>query len=327
MPCPYFRPLAMIGFITALCTRCLAADVSSPRQKIELPDGEVLVGSVEREDETAYIFLSQTLGEVRVPKAGAHLIQLPPDKSEMAEQPPGWVKAKPLTAAPGTAATPELAKWKRSFEAGYSYQSRGSLVSSTATYLRSEISYERPEGSVGVMGRYLYGSQNGERNTDKLDAGVKLRGNYADRVIVRDDFTYSYDRLKELSNEFSEIAGVNFVLLKFPRFTYSLGPGIAVQYAETDSDPGQTGYTVLGDFSHDLCWKISDRVSFTNNSGYLFRPSDTRDYRLRSYSALTGKITEQTSVNLRYEYEFEAIQPVANGRSDHRVFTTIGYSF
>jgi len=32
-------------------------------------------------------------------------------------------------------------------------------------------------------------------------------------------------------------------------------------------------------------------------------------------------------VNLRYEHEFEALRPVANGRSDHRIFTTPGHTF
>jgi len=39
---------------------------------------------------------------------------------------------------------------------------------------------------------------------------------------------------------------------------------------------------------------------------------------------LSEQVTYSVSVNLRYEYEFEAIRPILSDRSAHRVFTTLG---
>ena len=41
----------------------------------------------------------------------------------------------------------------------------------------------------------------------------------------------------------------------------------------------------------------------------------------------SAAISAHATLNLRYEYEFEALRPVANGRTDNRVFTTLGYTF
>ena len=90
-------------------------------------------------------------------------------------------------------------KWKRSFEAGYSYQANGNQVSNTSTYVRAEIVRESPGSSVGFLGRYVFGEQNSQRNTDKLDTDLKFNFDYANRVLLRNDFMYSYDRLKQLA--------------------------------------------------------------------------------------------------------------------------------
>ena len=309
-------------------------------QKLELPDGEILIGSLVSQDDTTYVFLSQSLGEVRVKKDGAHLGPVEPAGTVMADHPPAWAQAHAAPSAPvaGTApgaaktgaakalpAAPPPVKWKRSFEAGYSYQANGNQVSNTSTYVRAEIVRESPGSSVGFLGRYVFGEQNSQRNTDKLDTDLKFNFDYANRVLLRNDFMYSYDRLKQLANEFEENVGVNLILFKRPHFRYSVGPGVAVQYAETMGDTNS--YKMLGDISQDFSWQISDRVTLNNTASYLYVPGIWADYRLRAASALIGKISEHATINVRYEYEFEAIRPVANGRSDNRVFTTLGYTF
>jgi putative salt-induced outer membrane protein YdiY len=309
-------------------------------QKLELPDGETLIGSLVSEDETTYVFLSQSLGEVKVKKDGAHLGPVAPAGTEMAEHPPAWAQAHAAPSAPvagnasGAAkadaakalpAAPPPIKWKRSFEAGYSYQANGNQVFVTSTYLRTEIVREAPGSSIGFQGRYVFGEQNSQRNTDKLDTDLKFNFDYENRVMLRNDFMYSYDRLKQLSNEFEENVGLNLILFKKPHFRYSIGPGVAVQYAETVGD--LNSYKMLGDISQDLSWQISERVTFNNTASYLYVPGIWADYRLRAASALIGKISAHATINVRYEYEFEAIRPVANGRSDNRVFTTLGYTF
>jgi putative salt-induced outer membrane protein YdiY len=253
----------------------------------------------------------------------------------MTEQPPGWAQTKTApsgpaasgaTAAPkAVAILPVRAKWKRSFEAGYSYQARGNQVADTSTYIRGEITRELPTSFIALRARYLFGSQNGMRNTDKFECGLKIHGDYGNWIVLRNDFTYGYDRLKQLSNQFEENAGFNVILWKGHRFRYSVGPGIAVQYTETMDD--MNSYQMLGDFSQEFSWQICERVKLTSTASYLYQPKNWADYRLRVYSALIGQLSEHATINVRYEYEFEALRPVTDGRSDNRVFTTLGYTF
>ncbi len=328
--------LIALGFV-GVCG-LVAADAPRNTHRLELANGEVLVGELVSGDDNVIVFRSQTWGELRVPKGGANLTVIAAPSAEPASQAPGWVK----TAAPASAVSappapspvvasvpakpaPSPIKWKKALEAGYNYQSRGSLVSTTSTYVRAEVTRITPTGLASLDGRYLYGEQNSLRNTDKLDVNFKLREQFRGRLDIRNDMSYGYDYLKELSHQFQDVIGFSYTVFKTPRAYYMVGPGFAVQYAEPKL--GDSGVKYLGDVSHELFWKIVDRVTFKNNASYLFSPEDTQDYRLRVNSVLSGQITEKVSVNLRYEYEFEALRPVANGRSDHRIFTTLGYTF
>ncbi|MFA6286695.1 MAG: DUF481 domain-containing protein [Opitutaceae bacterium] len=319
-----------------------AADAPRNTHRLELANGEVLVGELVSDDDAVIVFRSQTWGELRVPKGGTNLTVIAEPSAEPASQAPGWVKvappAAPVSAPPapttGTvvAGTPAPAKpepspikWKKALEAGYNYQSRGSLVSTTSTYVRAEVTRTTPTGLAALDGRYLYGEQNSLRNTDKLDVNFKLREQFRGRLDIRNDLSYGYDYLKELSHRFQDVIGLSYTVFKTPRTYYMVGPGFAVQYAEPKL--GDSGVKYLGDVSHEFFWKIVDRVTFKNAASYLFTPEDTQNYQLKVNSVLSGQVTEQVSVNLRYEYEFEAIRPVADGRSDHRVFTTLGYTF
>jgi putative salt-induced outer membrane protein YdiY len=339
MPCSRHAGFAaVLGLFFAL--RCLAAEDPALLQRLELPDGEILIGSVVNDDETTYVFRSQSLGELRVKKDGVHLSPVTHAGAETADQSPAWAKAKtapsgptvataPATTPPSgqkaVAAAPPPVKWKRALEAGYSYQARGNLVNNTSTYVRAEVMREWQAGSIGLMARYLFGEQNGQHNTDKFDADLKIHYDYADRVVFRNDFTYAYDRLKQLSNQFEEDAGLNLLLANGRRFRYSIGPGVAIQYTETTDN--QNGYKVLGDFSQEFSWQICERVKLTNTASYLYKPANWADYRLRVDSALIGKVSEHATMSVRYEYEFEALRPLEEGRSDNRVFTTLGYTF
>ncbi|HSH96124.1 MAG TPA: DUF481 domain-containing protein [Roseimicrobium sp.] len=333
------RWFCVVIFGVASLRGLTAADAPRNTHRLQLPNGEVLVGEVVAEEDAVIVFRSQTWGELRVPKAGTHLDVIAATSAEPVAQAPGWVKVQPapapvsapapvVTPGPAPAAAvppPPAVKWKKSIEAGYTYQSRGNLVSTNSTYARGEVSRETSTGLASLSACYLYGDQNSVRNTDKLDVNFKVREQFRGRLDTRNDLSYSYDYLKDVAHQFQDVLGLSYTIFKTERMRYSIGPGIAVQYAQAAQ--GDTGVRVLGNVSHEFFWQIVDRVTFQNNTAYLCSFQDTRDYRLQSSSVLSGQITEHVSVNLRYEYEFEAILPVASGRSDHRVFTTLGYTF
>ncbi len=327
--------LTLAGLSLVIPCGLRAADATACTYRLELANGEVLVGTLVSEEEGAFVFRSQTWGGLRVPKAGSHLSVIAAPAKEPAGKATDLAKAqtpsspteKPHapTPAASAAASPPVAKWKKSLEAGYSYQARGNLVSAYSTYVRGEITREDPNSLITFGTRYIYGSQNTLRNTDKLDVSFKLRQKTFGRIDIRNELSYSYDYLKGLSHQFEDVLGLNYVVFALPHFRYSIGPGLAVQYSQPSLGGG--GYKLLGDISHEFTWQITNKISLKQTASYLYQPADMRDYRLRANSVLSGQVSDHMSVNLRYEYEFEAIRPVPDGRSDNRVFTTLGYTF
>ncbi len=317
-----FAPLLALLVVSGPALGLAGSVGSVASHRLQLPSGEVLLGAPVGEADGQLIFRSQLLGQVKVAKEGAVLTALSPAEP----QTPAVVPV--VTAKPAKAPTPSPAvKWTRSIEAGYTYQARGTLVSTHSTYVRAEVARETKSGRISLEARYLYGSQAGTRSADKFESAFKLRHNLSGRLDIRNNFSYGYDYLKDLSHQFEDVLGLTWHVFKHDRFTYSAGPGLAVQYAQPNPALGGSGYKFLGDFSHEALWKLTDRLSIKHTGSYLFKPQDMKDYRLRANSALVGKMSEQITLNLRYEYEFEAIRPVVSGRSDHRVFTTLGYSF
>jgi putative salt-induced outer membrane protein YdiY len=202
---------------------------------------------------------------------------------------------------------------------------RGDDLQGQTAYLRIDVIRKQGANSLQLYGKYLFGEQNDVNSANKLEAGIKLRHGFSRVIMVRNDFSYSYDRLKELSNQFEDVLGLSFVLLEGKTYRLKLGPGIAAQYSEPKNE--ENGWELLGDVAEEFSWDLRDGVNFSQSTTYLYDPKNLDDYRFRFFSVLKCMLTSNVSVNLRYEYEFEALRAVANGRSDHRVYTTLGYKF
>jgi hypothetical protein len=77
------RSYWLTAFAFLFAGHCLATDNPVLLQKLELPNGEVLIGTLKSEDDAVYVFVSQSLGEIRVLKKNAHLAPAAPAKAEM----------------------------------------------------------------------------------------------------------------------------------------------------------------------------------------------------------------------------------------------------
>jgi len=302
--------------------------------RLTLPNGEVLLGSLVAETDDAYLFHSDSFGDLKVLKAVQPLLERDANATAAPqEHQPGWAAATPAPVPPPPVAKseppppPKKEKgcWERSVEAGYSFQARGEDLQRQSTYLRAEITRKSGDNSLQLYGKYLFGEQNDENNANMLEAGFRIRQGLVEVVQFRNDFSYSYDRLKELSNQFENIAGITVRLIDSSAFKLRVGPGFAVQYAEPKL--GENGFKYLGDVSEEFQWILTQDVTFSQSASYLYDPKNWNDYRLRLFSTLSCKLVGNASINLRYEYEYEALRPVAEGRSDHRVYTTLGYKF
>lgn len=319
------------------------------RERILLPSGEVVIGRVLQEEDQSLLVQSETLGQVKVPRQGAQRRILALDSAEPATIAPGWSRRDPpqegaagklpastpkTDEAPDPPADPspgielepeEKAAWERKVELGVSMQESRKSVSAYSVHAQASIERVKGDSFLRLRGRYLFGVQNAERSTDKFEAGAQFRQHFFGRINIRNDFLYSFDRLKDLSNQFENTLGLEYVLTRGPRLQYAFSPGFAFQYAEPEL--AENGWELLGNLNHRLVYQFTDSISLNHNASYHFTPNDWNDHRLRLNAALVAGIAFNLTVSLRYEYEWESILPVSTGRSDHRLYTILSYLY
>ena len=319
-----FRGWQVVFCVAALAVCSASRLTAAPTHILETASGERLVGALVSNDGTTIRFRSESLGEVTLPANAAKVSSMLPASDGVAAQTPGWVKTTPPPAPPRLPNAPEEpSPWKRMIEAGYSYQS--SVVSRNDVYARGELVFARDAFNYRLWGKYLYGVQEDVNNVNKVEAGLAARHDISGRWIFRNDLNFQDDRLRMLDMELINTTGVSWLLCRGPRFRLSFGPGLAVRYREPTI--GHSGYTLDGDLSNEMSWKITERISITQQGSFLCNRDRLDEYRIRSTTVLTGRMTEQISLNVRHEYEFDHGRPVSVGRIDQRVFTTIGYTF
>lgn len=311
-----------------------AEEAKSPGliHEIRTVDGEVFRGELLHADATRLVLRSKVAGELTF--ATSEVVCTPPPLVDAAATPPAWVAATPPPVAPEPTPVPPVAppaaaapagKWRRSAEAGYSFQE--STVSKRDVYLRAEATYEASDRyRYNGLVKYIYGEQEDQKSSDRLEALAALRHDLAKRWVFRGDLGYRNDHLRELDLETTGLLGVQYLLFQRPRFRLSLGPGAGFRYRETDAALLEgTRFNV--DFVEDLSWTITERISLTQGASFLYDTAAPEAYRVRNNAALGARLTDRLRANLRYEYEFDRARPVGPSRVDQRLFTTLGIEF
>lgn len=330
-------PIIRRGVFLIACFAGGSAMAEEPKpaplvHEIRTVDGEVFRGELIHADATRLVIRSKAAGELTF--ATAEVICTPPPLTEAVPPPPAWVAATPPPVAPeptpvppaGPPATAAPAgKWRRSAEAGYAFQE--STVSKRDAYLRAEASYEASDRyRYNGLVKYIYGEQEGQKSSDRLEALAAMRHDLAKRWVFRGDLGYRNDHLRDLDLETTGLLGVQYLLFRHPRFRLSLGPGAGFRYRETDAGMLEgTRFNV--DFVEDLSWTITERISLTQGASFLYDTAQSDAYRVRNNAALSARLTERVRANLRYEYEFDRARPVGPSRVDQRLFTTLGVEF
>jgi putative salt-induced outer membrane protein YdiY len=292
---------------------------------LEFKNGEVLRGTLMPSNDGLWHFRSENLGEITVPIERATVREMPVAAAvepapSVSPAPAGAPVARPAAAPPVTVVT---TPWKRSLEAGYALQS--SRVNKSDAYLRAELFRVNDRYSYRFFGKYLYGQQGGVRSVDKFEGGLLIRHNFADRLLLRQDFTYQNDRLRLLDADALALSGVSYRFVRAKTLTLSAGPGVGVRYREVEL--ARRGFTLNGDFTTEAVWTPAPRIRVTQTTALLAEYGRINEYRLVANSVASGLLTDAVSINLRYEYEFDHGRPVTAGRIDQRVFTTLGYTF
>lgn len=333
--------------------------------EIHFRNGDRITGELIDRAEGKIYFRSPILGTLVIPESDAAIVErpeisaealtgLPPESSPPPRQSPA-TEASPApsssrsdTSTPQVASTaptpavvtPEKPKWKGKVEFGFAQKSGRSDALTLS--LRADAEKKTPENDYLASSRYLYGEQNNVLNSDRIDASFRWRHDLTERLFSQNTTSYYRDRISSIDHNIEQNASLGYRLFDLPRHILNFGGGLTARYrVDLVDDSGITG---LFEVFEDYTYKINGRFTLTQNAkgqyspqnrgsvGSGTGPSSTVDPEAENYkflfnATLQGKVTENISMNIRLEYEFDNAIANREAKVDQRITSSIGYAF
>ncbi len=277
----------------------------------------------------------------------------PMDEEGDAARPPGKNagKASPQKPAPApdneaariaevVDAAPAREPWKGKLEFGLrQQQGRRDTFSFD---VRANARRNLGDNELLAKARALYGEQDSQVNNNRYDASFQWRRELGERTFAQSLTSYFQDELKDITWNIEQNFGAGYKLFNTEGHVVNVGAGLTGQYREADFSG--SGFYTLVEVFQDYTYRINKRLTIRQDSQVQYSPDgETRflsvrsqpsnavdeadNYRLRFNTVLQGKITNQLSMNLRFEFEYDnAIRP-QSARTDQRIISSIGYAF
>ncbi len=303
-----------------------------------LANGDRLRGVLIEETEMEFVIKHAVLGRLTLARSEARLVPV-------AEGLPGvgTVSGTEAGGAAGAEKPPVLfkpvKKWKRQIELGYSRQD--ALRDKEDFYARMELETRFESHSLRASGRAIHSKADKQRVAEREEADFRWRRDFGRKYFVQSLTTYASDDVRKIDLSLEQQFGGGFRVISAPVQQMNVGVGAVVRHLERGDE--ETNDVVLGSIFQDytLQWGnrfkltqeatifVADRGNISGRGGVapvLGAPQDG-NYRLKFNSSLQSKMTDQVSLNLRYEYDFDrSIIDVAL-RSDSRLTTSVGYTW
>lgn len=340
--------------LTALATFCILPVLHA--ETWILANGDRLTGILLAQDAQNLEIDHPQLGRLTVPRSA-----LQPESAALAAAPtpapapaPAPAAAKPAAAAPSTPATAKPAvarvddakkdarpKWTRSLEVGFIMQE--GVKSTRDLNLRAQAEGRIGRSSIRGTARVTRSESEGLVTRDRDEADFRWRRDFNKRTFAQALTTYSSDDIRKVDLSLEQQLGGGYRLIDSDRHKVNVGLGAVVQQFEREGYEDQTA--LLGSFFQDytLAWnsrfkvtqeasiQVADRSpvlarSGTSSTTTLNAPREGA-YRFKLNTALQSKVTDEISLNLRFEYDYDHSIAEENLRADSRLTTSLGYSW
>lgn len=232
--------------------------------------------------------------------------------------------------------------WKGNIEFGLRQQQGRRDV--FAMDLRGSADRHVGPNDLRAEARLLYGEQDSQVNNDRYEGSFQWRRELGERTFAQSLTTYYEDNLKDIKRNWEQNIGAGYRLLETEGHVVNLGAGLTGQYREASFSP--SGFATLIEVFQDYTYQVNQRITFRQDAQAQFSPDggvqlistqpqpgntafddEASNYKIRFNSVLQGKLTEQLSMNLRFEFEYDnAIRPTS-ARTDQRIISSLGYAF
>ncbi len=173
---------------------------------------------------------------------------------------------------------------------------------------------------------------NGVTTRKHYDANFETNYKFNDRLYFFGLVGWEADKFAGYSRRFTESAGLGYRVVNEPNFTFDLEAGpaarqtkfvVANPLAPPAFLPAGSASNIGGRVNGDILWKLSDRISFTENAGILFDKSGRSTF---SKTALNAKLTDHITASAGFDIRNES-KTTAAKKTDTAERFTIGYAF
>lgn len=327
MPVLPFR-FAVPLFVLSLLT------VAARAETWILANGDRLTGRLLAESETAI--------EIEHPQLGRLVLARTQLQGAVTER--ATVTSSPVTprAAPTNAVAEKAGTrlpWKRQIELGFAQQE--GAKSKQDISVRGQLETRRGAHSFRGTGRVLRSETQGVLTLDRHEADFRWRYDFSKRLFAQALTTYAADDIRRIDLSLEQQIGGGYRLLDSERQTMNVGLGAVLQRLAREGFEDQTA--LLGSFFQDYAFALNDRLKIAQEASVFVADSASLaarggrtvvtgapaegNYRLKFNTALQGKMTDQVSLNLRYEYDYDRSLPDPDLRADSRLTTSLGYAW
>lgn len=308
-----------------------------------LANGDKLTGELVGEDEVSIELQHPQLGRLKLPRT-MFKVKATEGKAEDPDEPmlaghadddsEGEAEAKPATNTRGTATKPKTPAWKRQVELGYSQQSGAKEKQDLS--VRVQVDGKKGPNTYRAAARLLQAHSDEDTVTDRSEASFRWRHDINKRLFTQALTTYSEDNVRKIDLSLEQQVGGGYKIVDNSRHKANVGLGAVVQYLDRQETEQQTA--LLGSFFQDYAYQWNKRVKVTQESNFMISDTGSLNirngvadgpsegsYRLKFNTGVQSKVTQQMSLNLRFEYDYDRSVLEKDLRADQRLTTSLGY--
>ncbi len=241
-----------------------------------------------------------------------------------------------ITAAPGAHAQENedddapghfFQDWSGRFDLGYTLQSGRT----DRNELTARVQLDREAGihKYRAIGEYIYGEQkiDGDKikSSDRYGASFRWRRTLSEYFYTQSLTSYEVDQIRRIKQRAEQNLSLGYQFLDRENIDASVAPGVTAQYNRQLGV--ETGMNYLATAFQDINWQITEAYRFEEDSTFLIEPDDTDNYTYRFNAGLVGTMTDSINLSVRYNFVYENQVAADVDRAEHRLITSIGYSF
>lgn len=220
--------------------------------------------------------------------------------------------------------------WSGSGEIG-GYQSSGN---SDNVGLTASLNANRKgiDWSHRLRGRMDFQRSNGRTSREQYFASYEPRYQVNKRLFAYGLAQYENDRFQGFEGRYAVSGGLGYTMVDSPRVDLSVKAGPA--YRVTDFVVGETDSRLAALLGIDFDWRITDRLTFSQNSdlvaeggGQATAIIDSRTTSLNLMTGLDAKVSDRLSTRLSYQVKYDSDPPAGAVTTDTVSRFTLVYGF